>query len=68
MTVLLPAYTLCMEESKIFIMLCFLLKVLGYVKLAVEEGGTIECGEGKDIPLDIPSPYTKVHKSPKLHT
>lgn len=52
-----------MEESiKIFIMLCFLLKVLGYVKLAVEEGGTIECGEGKDTPPDIPSPFTEVHK------
>ncbi|XP_015772461.1 PREDICTED: aldehyde dehydrogenase family 8 member A1-like [Acropora digitifera] len=36
-----------------------LTKVLGYVKLAVEEGGTIECGEGKDTPLDIPSPYTE---------
>lgn len=53
-----------MQGSKIFIMLCFLLKVLGYVKLAVEEGGTIECGEGKDTPLDIPSPHTEVHKSP----
>lgn len=36
-----------------------LAKVLGYVKLAVEEGGTIECGEGKDTPLDIPSPFTE---------
>ena len=25
----------------------------GYVKLAVEEGGTILCGEGKDGPLDL---------------
>ncbi|KAK2560208.1 2-aminomuconic semialdehyde dehydrogenase [Acropora cervicornis] len=33
--------------------------VLGYIKLAVEEGGTIECGEGKDTPLDIPSPHTE---------
>lgn len=36
-----------------------LAKVLGYVKLAVEEGGTIECGEGKDTPPDIPSPFTE---------
>ncbi|XP_044181171.1 2-aminomuconic semialdehyde dehydrogenase-like isoform X1 [Acropora millepora] len=36
-----------------------LAKVLGYVKLAVEEGGTIECGEGKDTPLDIPSPFAE---------
>ena len=48
-------------------MLCFLLKVLGYVKLAVEEGGTIECGEGKDTPPDIPSPYTEVNHLNCVH-
>lgn len=36
-----------------------LAKVLGYVKLAVNEGGEIVCGEGKDPPLNLPSPHTE---------
>ncbi|XP_073252148.1 2-aminomuconic semialdehyde dehydrogenase-like [Porites lutea] len=36
-----------------------LAKVLGYVKLAVNEGGEIVCGEGKDPPLSLPSPHTE---------
>ncbi|CAH3158301.1 unnamed protein product [Pocillopora meandrina] len=36
-----------------------LAKVLGYVKLAVNEGGEIVCGEGKDYPLELPSPHTQ---------
>lgn len=35
--------------------------MLGYVKLAVEEGGEIVCGEGKDAPLKLSSPHTEVH-------
>ena len=35
-------------------------KVLGYVKLAVNEGGEIVCGEGKDSPLELPNPHTEV--------
>ena len=38
----------------------FTSKVLGYVKLAVEEGGEIVCGEGKDPPLKLSSPHTEV--------
>lgn len=37
-----------------------LLKVLGYVKLAVNEGGEIMCGEGKEPPLELPSPHKQV--------
>ncbi|RMX43740.1 hypothetical protein pdam_00023694, partial [Pocillopora damicornis] len=37
-----------------------LAKVLGYVKLAVNEGGEIVCGEGKDSPLELASPHTEV--------
>ncbi|XP_027046818.1 aldehyde dehydrogenase family 8 member A1-like [Pocillopora damicornis] len=36
-----------------------LAKVLGYVKLAVNEGGEIVCGEGKDSPLELASPHTE---------
>lgn len=36
-----------------------LAKVLGYVKLAVNEGGEIVCGEGKDSPLELPNPHTE---------
>lgn len=39
---------------------CYILQVLGYVKLAVNEGGEIVCGEGKDPPLSLPSPHTEV--------
>lgn len=39
---------------------CYILQVLGYVKLAVNEGGEIVCGEGKDPPLNLPSPHTEV--------
>lgn len=34
-------------------------KVRGYVKLAVEEGGEILCGEGKNKPLDLPKENAK---------
>ena len=30
------------------------------MKLAVDEGGEIVCGEGKDPPLNIPSPHSEV--------
>lgn len=40
----------------------YLLKVLGYVKLAVNEGGEIVCGEGKDSPLELPSPHAEVQE------
>ena len=41
----------------------FIVKVLGYVKLAFDEGGTIMCGEGKDTSLNLPSPHTEVNVS-----
>lgn len=30
------------------------------MKLAVNEGGEIVCGEGKDSPLELPNPHTEV--------
>lgn len=36
-----------------------LAKVLGYVKIAVNEGGEIVCGEGKDPPLKLLSPHAE---------
>ena len=36
--------------------------MLGYVQLAVNEGGEIVCGEGKDSPLELPSPHTEVQE------
>ena len=28
-------------------------QVKNYVKIAIEEGGTVECGEGKDVMPDL---------------
>ena len=36
------------------------LQVKGYVQLAVDEGGTIHCGHGKDGPLELPSELSEV--------
>ena len=40
----------------------YLLKVLGYVKLAVNEGGEIVYGEGKEPPLELPNPHKEVQR------
>ena len=36
--------------------------MLGYVKLAVNEGGEIVYGEGKEPSLELPSPHTEVER------
>jgi len=41
--------------------------VLGYVKLAVNEGGEIACGEGKEPPVELPSPHTEVGRFSYIH-
>lgn len=42
--------------------------MLGYVKLAVNEGGEIMCGEGKEPPLELPSHHTQVETVKAVET
>ena len=57
------AYCKCTWFTQITVtVLPYLLKVLGYVKLAVNEGGEIVYGEGKEPPLELPSPHTEVKR------